>query len=439
MAGISISGLASGLDVQSLVSGLMQIERAPRLRMEVRQGQAKARQDALREIKTKLQAVADAAAALRSPGLWSDTQTVQSSAPDSVAARRLSGAGPGGYAVEVTQLARAEQRTFDYTPPAGASQLTINGATVDLAAGASLADVVAAINAEPETGVYAVDVGGRLVLASRESGAAATIAAAGEGLVEDASKLKAGLDALFTVDGVAMSSASNVVDDAIPGLELTLKATTAGAATISVGNPGADAAAIEKAVQAFVDSYNAAVDLVRSRLGEERVAKPATQAEANRGVLFADTQLSGLLGGLRRLVSESGLAAIGVGTGAPNAATGSGSPAVAGRLVFDPAKLTEAIESDAAAVRNLWAGPGGLAESLDELLKPTIGSGGAISLRLDSIAAESKRLGEAMTRLDTRLAKREERLHAQFAALESLLMKNQSQSTWLSGQLAAFS
>lgn len=436
MAGITISGLASGLDVESIVSQLMQLERAPRLRMELRQGQAKARQDALREIRTKLQAVADAAAALRSPGLWADTQEVQSSAPDTVAARRLAGAGPGGYAIAVTQLARAEQRTFDYTPPAGATQLTINGATVDLAAGASLADAVAAINAKPETGVYAVEVGGRLVLSSRQTGAAATISAAGEGLVEDPSKLKAGLDALFTVDGVAMSSASNVVTDAVPGLELTLKAT--GAATVSVGNPGADKEAIEKAVKAFVDSYNAALDLVRSRLSEERVPKPKTQAEANRGVLFGDTQLSGLLAGLRRLVSESGLGALGVGTGAPNSGSGSGSPAVAGRLVFDPAKLAEALEADPSAVRALWAGPEGFGAALDELLKPAIGSGGAIAQRLDSIAAESKRLSEAMARLDTRLERREARLQAQFAALENLLTKSQSQALWLSGQLAAF-
>ena len=61
-----------------------------------------------------------------------------------------------------------------------------------------------------------------------------------------------------------------------------------------------------------------------------------------------------------------------------------------------------------------------------------------LAQRLDAIAAESKRLSDAMARLDMRLARQEERLHAQFAALESLLSRSQAQSEWLNGQLAAF-
>lgn len=437
MAGISISGLASGLDIESIIGDLMRIERAPRARLELRRGQATAREDALSEIRSKLQSVADAAAALRSATLWSDVQSVQSSAPESVAARRLAGAGPGGYSVEVTQLARAEQRTYDFAPSGAASQLSVNGATIDLAANASLADAVAAINAEPASGVYAVEVGGRLVLSSRETGAAATIAASGVTIAEDGSKAKPGLDALLSVDGEAMSSASNVIADAIPGLELTLKAATTSPATVSVGPPGADGEAIVAAVKTFVTAYNSALDAIRARLTEEPVANPATQAEANRGVLFGDTQLSGTLSRLRQLLSESGLEAIGVGTGAPGAAVGAGSGSVIGRLLLDEAKLGAALEADPAAVREQLAGTEGLADSLQELLKPTIGSSGAIAGRLEAASAESQRLSDSMAALDLRLERREERLRAQFAALEGLLLRSQSQSAWLDGQLAA--
>ena len=114
MAGISISGLASSLDTESIISKLMTIERAPRARMELRQGQIKARETALRGILAKVEAVSDAATSLRSVGLWADVQSVQSSASDKVSAKRLSGTGPGGYQVEVTQLARAEQREAPY-------------------------------------------------------------------------------------------------------------------------------------------------------------------------------------------------------------------------------------------------------------------------------------------------------------------------------------
>ena len=58
------------------------------------------------------------------------------------------------------------------------------------------------------------------------------------------------------------------------------------------------------------------------------------------------------------------------------------------------------------------------------------------SARLGSPAAETRRLGDNMLALDTRLEKREERLRIQFAMMESALSKARSESEWLSGQLA---
>lgn len=431
MAGISISGLG-GFNADEIVTKLMQVENAPRARLQLRQGQVKAREDALREVSSKLRSVADAAAALRSVGMWADVQSVETSG-SAVAARAVAGAGPGGYALEVTQLARAEQRTFDFTASPAASQLTINGETVALGAGASLGDAVAAINGNPETGVYAVAVAGQLVLSSRTTGAASTIAAAGAGLSEDAAKLKAGRDAAFSVDGVAGSSASNVIADAIPGLELTLKATTVGPVTVTVGDPAPDAKAIEAGVKAFVSSYNAALDAIRSRLTDPPVPNPASQAEANRGVLYGDSQLNGLLARLRGAVAESGVGALGVSTGAPGATVSASSDSVLGRLKLDPAKLTAALAAGPTAVRDKLAD---FADSLDEVLAPTLGAKGAIPGRLEAAASESRRLADSMLALNTRLERREERLHLQFAALESAMLRSQTQSSWLSGQLA---
>ena len=435
MAGISISGIASGLDIESIISKLMQVENAPRARLELRQGQVRAREEALRDVSAKLQSVADAATALRSTSLWTDVQSVESTST-AVAARRLSGTGPGGYQVQVSQLARAEQRAYDFTASPSPSQLEVNGVEVDLGAGAGLADAVAAINAKPETGVYAVAAGGQLVLSSRATGAASAIAAAGAGIAEDPSKLKAGLDAAFEVDGVAGTSASNVLTEAVPGLELTLKATTAAPVTVTVGNPGPDAASIKAKVKAFVSSYNAAVDAIRARLTDKRIANPSSQTEANHGVLFGDSQLSGLLARLRQTVSEAGLGAVGVGTGAPGTGTGAESDAVVGHLVIDEAKLGAALEGDATSVRSL---AGGLAEALGGLIGAATGTAGTIPSRLEASGAEARRLSDSMTALNTRLERREERLRLQFAAMESALLASQNQASWLSGQLAQLS
>lgn len=439
MAGISIGGLASGLDTEAMIEGLMRIERAPQARLELRQGRAKAREDALRDISSKLQAASQAAVALRSATLWADVQNVESSNPNAVAARLVAGAGPGGYELEVSQLARAEQRTFDYAPPGSASKITVNGVDVSLEAGATLADAAAAINADKTTGVFAVASGGRLVLSSRETGAANSIAASGSAIVEDASKLKAGLDAVFKIDGVASTSSSNVLTDAITGLELTLKSVTTSPVTVNVGNPAPDDEAIVAKVKAFVTAYNAAVDAIRSRLTEPTVPNPSTKADANKGVLFGDSQLGDLRSRLRQFVDEADMSAMGISTGAPSAAVSASSDSVVGRLVFDEAKLKAALEADPAGVREQLAGSNGFSSAFEGFLAPALGTTGTISDRLGAASAEGKRIGETMSALDVRLQRREDRLRAQFAALESALSRSKSQSEWLNGQLLALS
>ena len=117
----------------------------------------------------------------------------------------------------------------------------------------------------------------------------------------------------------------------------------------------------------------------------------------------------------------------------------SGTVAPEGADVLDEAKLTAALDSDPLGSRAKLAGAGGLGDALDAILAPTLGSKGAISERLNSAAAETRRLGDNMLALDTRLERREERLRTQFSMMESALSRARSQSEWLSGQLAGLS
>lgn len=432
MAGIALTGLASGLDVESIISKLMEVERAPKARLEKREGQVKARGEMLRDIQAKLQTVSDAAGALRSVGVWSEVQSVESSDPTRVAAKRLSGTGPGGYQIEVAQLASAEQRTFAFTASGSASQLTINGVTVELGAGATLEEAAQTINANSETGVYAVASGGKLILSSRETGAEHTISAGGATIEEEAAKLKAGRDAEYSVDGVAATSSSNLIGEAVPGLELTLKSPTSGPVTVTVGNPEPNHDEIKEKLKAFVSAYNAAVEAIHSRLAETRVANPGSQAEANRGALFGDSGLSSLLSQMREFVAESGLSELGLSTGAPTSTVSAESDSVIGKLVFDESKLEAALEAEPAAMKKLVAG---FSESFEDLLEPTLEPTGTMASRIEAVSSETKRLSESMSALDERLTQREERLHLQYASLEALLSKSESEAAWLTSQL----
>jgi flagellar hook-associated protein 2 len=434
MSTITISGLGSSLDTESIIEGLMKVERLPQTRLERRQGQVKARETALQGILGKLNEVGSALQALRSPTLWSDVQKATSSST-AVTAELAGGAGPGGYQVEVTQLARAAQRTYEFTPSGAASTITVGGQAIELKAGATLADAVAAINSNHETGVSAVAVGGRLVLSSRTTGAASTVSASGAGVSEEAAKARAGQDTLYSIDGVAGSSATNVLTEAIPGVTLTVSALTSGPATISVSEPAPDTTAIAAKIKTFVGAYNAAVELIQAKVSEETVKAPKTQEEANRGVLFGDGALNSLLSGMRTALSESGLGALGVSTGAPSSAVTATSASVRGLLTFEESKLTALLNENPVAAKEAISGANGFVTDLEPLVEAASKPGGGISERISAATNEAVRLRDQMTKLEERLTRREEHLHAQFVAMETALAKSKSESEWLAGQL----
>jgi flagellar hook-associated protein 2 len=446
MAGINLGGLASGLDTNAIIDQLMSVERQPRVRLQQQEALVKARQAALKDVATRLTNLKLAAADLRSPSAFADTQTVESSDPTRVAAARTSGVGPGSYDVAVLQTAAAAQRTYAYTTSGGATTLTVGGHSTAIAAGASLDDAVSAVNADGSATVYAANVGGQLVLSSRATGATGFTASGDVGLVEDAAKAKAGRDAQYQVDGGAVqTSASNVVTGAVPGLTLTLK--SAGASTLTVGAPGVDRAAITAKVKAFVDQYDSTTDFIRSKLEEEAVKDPQTDADRAKGVLRGDAMLQGVLASLRTAISDpvpgnpSGLdqlAEIGVSTGATTGSAAFSQDSVAGRLVLDADKLTAALTANPAGVRQLLgaAGATGASQRLEGIVDPLTRTGGSIPQSLDSATAQIKDLDQAMAQLDQRLTLRETTLRAQFTRLETAMSQSQSLQAQLSAQLA---
>ena len=171
MAGLQVGGLASGMDTESIITQLMSIEQAPRNRA-ARQGVTiQARQDALRQIDTKLTNLKLAAGDLRSAALWSPKQTVTSGTEGVLTARQVTGAAPGGYTVSVSSLASADSRTYAWNAGGGSLSVDYKSGdagvtttkTFDLT-GKSLDDAVSTVNSDATSPVWAVNVGGKLSL-----------------------------------------------------------------------------------------------------------------------------------------------------------------------------------------------------------------------------------------------------------------------------------
>jgi flagellar hook-associated protein 2 len=447
------------MDTEGVIAKLMQLERQPGVRMGQQKKVTEARETALRDILSRVKNLQTAAKDLTSVATWADTQTVESTDPTKITATRVAGAAPGAYSVSVSRLAVADQWDYKYNVPATATSFTITmGAAtqvVNVKANQTLADTVAAINADPASKVYAVSVNGRLNLSARDTGAASafTVSPTGPTNVLDLPvRTRTAVDALYSLDGgtTTKTSASNVVKDGIPGIEFTLKqlVPTTAPVTVNVSVPGMDTAAVKDKVRKFVEQYNSTIDLIKTKLTEQKVKDPTTDSDRAKGVLFNDSMLNGLLQRLRTSVMGTfptgnpaidELSEIGITTGAWST-TGAKSSAdsIAGKLVLDETKLSAALSSSPLDVRKLLGGTTGIegiGTKLNTLLDPATKVDGDFDGRFKAAASEKKRFDDRIAALEKRVDAKTKLLRAQFTAMESAMSRSQSQSAWLASKL----
>ena len=446
MAGIQIGGIASGMDTESIITQLMSIESAPRTRTARQQVTVQARQDALRQIDTKLTNLKLAAGDLRSASIWTPTQAVSSGNESVLTARQLAGAAPGGYTVNVSSLASADSRTYQWN--AGGGNLTVDykaGAgpltkTFDLT-GKSLDDAVSTINSDDSSPVWAVNVGGKLSLSRRDTGDHASWGFDASGpAIGVLTASRDGANASYTVagDATTYTSHTNVASDGLPGLELTFKST--GTSTVTVSTPAAKSDDVATKLKAFVSAYNDAVDLVRSKLSEKRVVNPQSDDDAKQGALFGDDTLDSVLTSMRQAISAAGLDSLGVSV----ASTGSGtSPdALAGKLTFNQATFDTAWAAGPSAVKAKLGSPdaAGFAQSFESVLDPITRSGdGLLDQRVSDADSELTYIKDSLATMDLRLQTKEDMLRKQFTAMEQAIAASQSASSSLASQLAQLS
>ena len=457
----NVGGLASGLDTNSIVSQLMAVERQPVVRLQTQQAVEQARQQALKDVRTRMTSLQTSLQTLSDPTMWADTQTVCSSDSTHLGVASTGGAAAGAYTVAVTRLASADQysQTSANTTAAADDTFTIKVGTgtafnVDVKNGDSLDQIASKINGTTGIPVYATVAGGKLVISGKSTGAANTVSITGGVAAGFAfGQTAAAKDAQLTVDSglgpVAVNSSSNTVTNAIAGVTLTLQGPTP-ATTVTVGAPAPNTQKISDAIQAFADQYNSTIDFIQGKLDEQVVANPQSVNDRTKGVLNGDPSLESFLTQLRRSVSDivqgapstaMTLSQVGLGTGAP---TGSIDPdAVDGKITLDEDKLGDALTANFSAVKALFTkvtgsyATEGVQQRLQGNLDPFLKAGGVMDSR---DAGETNTLKDIQSQIDDwtpRLTAKEASLRQQFTAMEVALSKNQSLSSAISGQLAS--
>jgi flagellar hook-associated protein 2 len=461
----NIGGLASGLDTNSIISQLLSIERQPEVKLAQKQVVETARQNALRDVNTRLVNLQTAADAMRDVGTWAPTQSVSTTDPTNLSVVRTGGAAAGGYQVQVTQLARAHQVTQSSSLANATTDDTLHiqvGAStavdVQIANGDSLQTISDKINSQNGMQVFASVVSGKLVLSGKVTGAANTISVTSDNGTAAALGFAQSLqarDAQYSIDGgPVQSSASNTVTSAIPGVSMTFTGVMAAAASVNVGAPEPDTSAIQAKIQAFVDQYNSTVDFIHSELTEQKVQNPQTNDDLGKGVLNGDPGLESLLTKLRQSIGDTfstapsdmnQLSIVGLSTGS---AVGSGTlnqDSIEGLLTLDTDKLTTALTTRMSDVKALFTNvtgtyaSEGLGQRMDDLLTPYVQTGGVLASRIDGETNTINDLKQQQADIETRVTLKETQLRAQFTAMETALAQSQSLSASISGQLASLS
>ena len=130
---LAIAGLASGFDWQSLVSQLVQAQRAPETLLENQQTKMQTQNTALGTILTALQTLQADVTTLSSPSFF-DSVTATSSDPTLATATAAQGTTPDTYSFDVTQLATASSlqsspQAAGLNPTDDVSNLTLSSAS----------------------------------------------------------------------------------------------------------------------------------------------------------------------------------------------------------------------------------------------------------------------------------------------------------------------
>ncbi|ADE10858.1 flagellar filament capping protein FliD [Sideroxydans lithotrophicus] len=457
---VAASSSLGTIDVPSLVSQLMTVERQPINKLNTTVASYQSRISSLGTIQGLVSSFQSAELSLNTS--LQAFSAVSSST--SIAASATSSAVPGAYSLSVSALAQAQNLvavgqtsttatinagtsttvTFDFGTTTGAT-FTSNGTgtksiTID-STNNTLQGIRDAINAA-NIGVTATIVNDgsatpyRLVLASNSSGASnslkITTNGAGNGVdsllaydpagTKNLTQTVAAQNASYTLNGIAMTSASNTVTNAIQGVSFTLSSVTASPATLTIAH---DTAAVNTAATNFVNAYNAMYTQLKSRSAYGNATATAGSLAGDGTVHMMMSQLQGIFmapatpaaGGSLTMLAQAGI-----------------STQTDGTLKLDSTALNSAMSNNYSDVVNLFTSASGFLTRLDTWATSAVTPGGLISNHITGINTTITGLNNQISQLEHRMTALQAYYTTQYSNLNMLLTSMNSTSAYLTQQ-----
>ena len=434
MATITAPGIGSGLDVNSIITQLMALERRPLDALDSRKSQVNSQISAYGKLKSALATLQSAMSKLASADKFQIFRSA--SANEAVlTATAGPGAAAGTIDVLVTQLAarhKLASNAFASSTSAvgtGTLAIAVGGESFEVSTAAgndTLAALRDAINSAPDnTGVTATILSGvdgaRLILTAKESGTANALTLSGSlAAALGATEVAAASDAILKVDGFDVVSESNQVTGVVAGVTLNLKAVSPDPLVATTITFDRDDEAIQKSVQEFADAFNALRDTIAGLRKKE--------LSGDFSLTSIENSLVGVLGNGAELpgAAFSYLAEIGVSLDKN------------GKLQVDATRLANSMNVDFSGVTKLFAdGTEGFAKRLSDLAGQLISVDGVLAQREEGLNTRIRSMTSQRDQIERRLAITEQRLRAQFTALDTLVAQMQSTSAFLTQRLSS--
>ena len=470
---ISSTGVGSGLDVESIVSQLMAIERRPVSLLQDAAKDLKAQLSSFGQMQSYMSAFRDKANALTSTTLWAQTVASASDAT-AVSVSTGSSASAGNYSITVGKLAASQTVTStafgasttvvgsgslsielgqwsgdpatSFAAKAGSSPISVTvGATDSLA---TIRDNINKAGAGVTASIINDASGARLSLRSTSTGVEngfritatetvddgnpatglSALGYGGEGL-SPMSLNQAALNAEAKINGIDIVSASNTLSNVADGLTVKLLKTTTSAVDVSVTQ---DSDSVKTAINDFVSAYNDLAGFIKTQTKYNADSKSAGTLQGDRTAVGLQNQMRAVLGNTSSASAlYSRLSDVGIEVQKD------------GSLQVKSSRLTDALGNLAdlrkvlASTDDASATSTGIVQRFKVFADQVLGTDGALQTRTDGLNLSVKLNSQRQDALGERMDQTEKRLRAQYQALDANMAKLSQLSGYVTQQLSA--
>ncbi|MDC0434482.1 flagellar filament capping protein FliD [bacterium] len=425
---LTAAGVGSGIDIESILEQLGEIERQPIVNLETKREELDVELSAFGTVKSALSTFQSAADLL---GNSDDFGAFVATSSDEAVFTATSSGGEVAENLEIEVLSLAtnhrlssaayasadstiDQGSFTFTSGDNSFQIDVDDSNDTLT---GLRDAIndRLENTTMSASIISVDGGSRLILTANESGTDGQI-----GVSQNSGDTNAGFeeiteatDASLIVHGFQVSRSSNSISDVIDGVTLDL--TGVGKSTVDTRR---DLTSLKTALDEFVTAYNT-------------MNNSLTQA--------AQTDLQGdqLPRGIEKRVREIFFDVVDLGEGDSASALDMGfSFDRYGTLNLDNSQYEAAIEQGVNRFVDVFSkSDTGISSLFSDLVDEYTQSGGIIASREDGVDTRKSSIDSQIERLEYRLEKTNTRLRAQFTAMDLAVTNLQTTSSFLTSRL----